>query len=287
MTPTPHIHDLLALMARLRDPQHGCAWDIKQTFASLAHCTIEEAYEVVDAIARGDLCDLQDELGDLLLQVIFHAQMAKEQGAFDFGDIVEGLMTKLIRRHPHIFEQNVDSDKPQTSQEVKLVWDQIKVQEKRDKQLKRDQLAMEIGEQVRTQQLTDEPYFLDKVPSHLPPIQRANKLTKRAAEVGFDWPDSKDVVAKIREELIECEQAIATNDDLALEDEIGDLLFAVINLARHVQVDPEIALGRTNHKFISRFGFIEQSLKKQNTTLDDASLVAMEALWQKAKKQEK
>lgn len=286
MKPTPHIQDLLALMARLRDPEHGCAWDIKQTFASIAHCTVEEAYEVLDAIARGDMDDLQEELGDVLLQVVFHAHMASEQGMFNFGDVVEGLMTKLIRRHPHVFEKPTELGKPQTPQDVKGLWDKIKAQEKREKQEKQEKRENQTTDQsINAIDAIDELGFLDRVPAYLPPMQRAQKLTKRAAEVGFDWPDASDVIAKIHEELMECEQAHRDNDKDALQDEIGDLLFAVINFARHAKIDPELALSRTNHKFVSRFGFIEQNLKKQDKTLQDASLVEMESLWQQAKKQ--
>ena len=262
---------LLDIMAALRDPDTGCAWDIQQTFETIVPYTIEEAYEVADAVERGDLSDLRDELGDLLLQVVFHAQMAKEKGAFDFSGVVEAITSKLIRRHPHVFGDRKDLDAGAT----KRAWDEIKAGEK----AARAALRGEEGARA--------PGLLDEVPVSIPSLTRAAKLTGRAAKVGFDWPETTQVVAKIREELIEVEEAVAAGGKAEIEDEIGDLLFSVVNLARHCSVDPESALRRTNNKFLRRFRAIEKALADAGRDINECGLEDMEELWVAAKLAEK
>ena len=258
-------------MVALRDPETGCAWDVAQTFETIVPYTIEEAYEVADAIERKDLPDLQDELGDLLLQVVFHAQMAAEEGAFDFGGVVEAITSKLIRRHPHVF-----GDAPSRDPAViKRAWDEIKAGEKAARRESR-------GEAV-----DQAPGLLDDVPAAIPALSRAEKLTRRAARVGFDWPETKQVVAKIREELAEVEEAIDAGRKADIADEIGDLLFSVANLARHCDVDAEAALRGTNSKFVRRFRAIERALSESGREIDGCSLDEMETLWVEAKRAEK
>ena len=267
MKPSRDISALLDLMAALRHPETGCPWDIRQSFGSIAPYTIEEAYEIADAIERGDLGDLRDELGDLLLQVVFHARMAEEQGAFDFGDVVVAITEKLIRRHPHVFGEARDL----SPEEVKALWDEIKRAEK----------AARIGG-------GDEPSgALSGVPLALPALTRADKLTRKAAKVGFDWSDAGGVTAKIEEALAEARAALAAGSRDAIEDEIGDLLFAAANLARHAGIDPEAALRRTNAKFERRFGSIERALAADGRSPAQSSLEEMERFWQAAKKAER
>ena len=269
MTPSRKIDRLLEIMAALRTPGTGCPWDLEQNFSTIAPYTVEEAYEVADAIERGDLEDLKDELGDLLLQVVFHARMAEEAGDFEFGDVVEAITAKLIRRHPHVFGDAAASDGPA----VKARWDAIKAEEKQARARRRESDAPGSGS------------LLDDVPVALPALSRALKLQKRAATVGFDWDSVPAVLDKIREEIAECEAEIARDipDDERLGGEIGDLLFAVANLARHCGVDPEAALGGTNAKFRRRFGFIESELRRAGRTPQEAGLDGMEALWREAK----
>ncbi len=274
MTPSSDISRLLEIMAALRTPGTGCPWDLEQTFASITPYTIEEAYEVADAIDRGDLVDLRDELGDLLLQVVFHAQMAREQGAFEFGDVVEAITTKLIRRHPHVFGEARNL----SPAEVKHLWDDIKGAEKDERRERRQALG------APTEPLEG---FLGGIPSALPALTRAQKLTVKAAKVGFDWPETAQVVEKIHEELEEVAEAALSEDRNRLEDEIGDVLFAVANLARHHGIDPETALRRTNAKFERRFGSVERALAAEGKTLDEADLDTMEALWVAAKNAER
>jgi len=271
MKPSSDITRLLEIMAALRTPETGCPWDLEQDFASIAPYTLEEAYEVVDAIERGDLADLRDELGDLLLQVVFHARMAEEQGAFAFPDVVEAITRKLIRRHPHVFGEtgNLAPDK------VRALWDEIKREEKAERRLAREEMGLPSE--------THEAGFLGGVPTALPALTRAQKLTAKAAKVGFDWPDPDQVIEKIHEELEEVKEASSTGNRDRIEDEIGDLLFSVTNLARHFGIDPERALRRTNAKFERRFGAVEQALEKQGRQLNDASLEEMEELWVDAK----
>lgn len=268
MLPSRDIARLIDIMATLRTPGSGCPWDLAQDFRSILPYTIEEAFEVADAIERDDRHDLREELGDLLLQVVFHARMAEEEGAFDFGGVVEAITTKLIRRHPHVFGDT----RHLTPAGVKALWDAIKMQEKAER-------ASRDGGQAAA--------YLADIPASFPPVLRAHKLQAKAARVGFDWTDTGEVVAKVREELAEVEAAIAAGDAAAQEDEIGDLLFAVVNLARKSGIDPEAALRGTNAKFVRRFGAIEAGLQTQNRTLDEATLQEMDALWTAAKATER
>src|SRR3954463_10314485 len=270
MTPSRDIHALLELMARLRTPGSGCPWDLEQTFATIAPYTIEEAYEVVDAIARGDLHDLCDELGDLLLQVVFHARMAEEQGVFAFGDVVEAIMRKMIRRHPHVF---ADKDGHITPSDVKGTWDRIKAEEKAERAGRRGTVPTATS-------------LLSDVKAGQPALARALGLQRKASSVGFDWNDPRAVLAKIREEADEIEAALDRGDKAEMAAETGDLLFAVVNLARHVDADPDLALRATNAKFERRFGYIERALAAQGRTLEEASLEEMDALWNEAKGEE-
>ncbi len=253
---------LTHIMSRLRDPNGGCPWDLEQNFATIAPYTIEEAYEVADAITRENMPELKEELGDLLLQVVFHAQMAKEQGAFAFEDVVQAVCDKMIRRHPHVFgDASIKTADAQVAN-----WEVIK--------------AAERSEKKKTGILAD-------VPTALPALMRAQKLQARAARVGFDWPDTTGVIAKIREELNEVEEAITAGDAAHTEEELGDLLFAVTNLARFVKADAETALRGTNQKFIRRFESIEAALAARGKTVSDSTLEEMEALWNAAKQAEK
>jgi ATP diphosphatase len=268
MTPFRDISRLLDIMAQLRMPGSGCPWDLEQDFATIAPYTIEEAYEVVDAIARGDLDDLRDELGDLLLQVVFHARMAEEQNAFAFGDVVDSICRKMIRRHPHVF---ADKDGRLTPSDVKGAWDRIKAGEKAERAARRP-----LEEPV-------EKSLLSGVKAGQPALTRAMELQRKAASVGFDWNDPRAVLHKIREEADEIEAALDRGDAGELADETGDLMFALVNLARHTGVDPELALRGTNAKFERRFGYIERALASQGRALESASLVEMDALWNEAK----
>ncbi|MBA1194761.1 nucleoside triphosphate pyrophosphohydrolase [Pseudomonas entomophila] len=267
------LDDLLALMARLRHPQHGCPWDLKQDYASIVKHTLEEAYEVADTIERGDFAHLQGELGDLLFQVVYYSQLAREEGRFAFADVVDGITRKLIRRHPHVFptgDLHAPLDSPRLSEDqVKARWEAIKAEERAEKGVP-EQLSL-----------------LDDVPAALPALSRATKLQKRAAQVGFDWPDALPVLDKVREELDEVLQAMAEGDADAIEDELGDLLFATANLARHLKQDPENALRRANRKFERRFRFIEQALRDSARPFEDCTLDELDALWGEAKRQEK
>ncbi|KQQ56846.1 nucleoside triphosphate hydrolase [Pseudomonas sp. Leaf127] len=268
------LQDLLNLMARLRDPQYGCPWDVKQTYASIVPHTLEEAYEVADTIERSDFAHLQGELGDLLFQVVFYAQLAKEEGRFEFDAVVDGITRKLLRRHPHVFptgELYAPLETPRLSEsEVIRRWDEIKAQERAEQADAPEQLSL-----------------LDDVPVALPALSRAGKLQKRAAQVGFDWPAALPVVDKVREELDEVLEAMAEGDAGHMADEIGDLLFSVVNLARHLKVDPETALRSANGKFDRRFRFIEAVVRDQGRALEACSLEELDALWGEAKRQEK
>jgi nucleoside triphosphate diphosphatase len=264
--PARDIGRLLAVMAALRTPKTGCPWDLEQNFATIAPYTLEEAYEVADAIARGDLTDLKEELGDLLLQVVFHARMAEELGAFDFGDVVEVLTAKLIRRHPHVF----GDEGSQTPRAVEGLWERIKAQEKQTKAARGG--AEKVG-------------ALAGVPVTLPALTRALKLQDKASKVGFDWNDPRAVLHKIREEADEIEAAL-DGDATEAAGEVGDLLFAAVNLARHLRADPEAVLRGTNRKFERRFAAIEQALAARGKAPQDATLAEMDALWDEAKAQE-
>jgi ATP diphosphatase len=271
MEPSRDISRLIEIMAALRDPETGCPWDKEQSFATIAPYTIEEAYEVADAIARDDLADLRDELGDLLLQVVYHARMAEEAGAFAFPDVVEAITRKLIRRHPHVF----GDAEARAAGAAKGMWERIKAEEKRE----RAAVRSSDHEGSRLQGL------LDSVPAGLPAMMRAVRLQEKASTVGFDWNDPRAVLAKLGEEIGEIEEELAapTRDPERLEDEVGDLLFAVANLARHLKVDPDQALRRTNAKFMRRFASIEKALAKEGRGPAEATLDEMVVLWRAAK----
>jgi len=256
------IADLLAIMRKLRDRNGGCPWDLEQDFSTIAPYTIEEAYEVASAIEAGDFSALKDELGDLLFQVVFHAQMASERKLFAFPDVVRAICDKMIRRHPHVFAQGG----AKTPEAVMQAWDEIKRREREAKPAKES--------------------LLDDVPRALPALMRAVKLQNRAAQVGFDWPSAVNVTDKIAEESKELAEAVASGKTAKVAEEFGDLLFAMANLARHFKLDPEEALRAANAKFVRRFKAIESGLEAQGRTLEDASLEEMEALWQQAKKAE-
>jgi ATP diphosphatase len=271
MTPSRDISRLIEIMAALRTPGSGCPWDLEQNFATIAPYTIEEAHEVADAIARGDLTDLCEELGDLLLQVVFHARMAEEQGAFAFGDVVEAITRKMIRRHPHVF---ADQDGKLTPAGVKGAWERIKAEEKAERAARRP-----------TDQ-AEHTSLLSQVKAGQPSLARALALQQKAATVGFDWNDPRAVLKKIREEADEIEAALGSEDANELATETGDLLFAVVNLARHVGADPDMALRVTNAKFARRFAFIERALSAKGRSLETATLEEMDGLWNAAKQQE-
>ncbi|MCF3629079.1 nucleoside triphosphate pyrophosphohydrolase [Thalassospiraceae bacterium LMO-SO8] len=255
-------------MAKLRDPDGGCPWDVEQTFQTIAPYTIEEAYEVADAIQRGDMAGLRDELGDLLLQVFFHARMAEEAGHFDYDDVARAIADKMVRRHPHVFG-NADIA---TAEAQTVHWEDLKARERAEK-----------GETP-----AEDASALDGVAIPLPALTRAEKLQKRAARIGFDWPEAAPVIAKIEEELAELRAEMDGGTSRArLEEEMGDLLFAVTNLARHLKIDPETALRRGNHKFEDRFRRMEKRLRGQGRDPADASLDEMEAAWQAEKRHDK
>lgn len=260
---------LLDVMAALRDPQSGCPWDIKQDFASLIPYTLEEAYEVADAIEQGDLRELKYELGDLLFQVVFYAQIAREQSLFEFADVVDAISEKLVRRHPHVFAGHACDNEA----ELHEAWEQHKARE-------RDAQAMK-------QSGTEQASVLAGVASALPALKRAQKLQKRAARSGFDWPEAGPVLDKLQEEVNEVREAVQQQNRAAMFEEIGDLLFSVVNLARHLGVDAEEALRAGNRKFTSRFSHIEQALQQAGQSLEQQDLQTLEALWQAAKQQEK
>ena len=272
MKPSRDITRLIEIMAALRTPGSGCPWDLEQNFGTIAPYTIEEAYEVADAISRGDLDDLKDELGDLLLQVVFHARMAEEQGSFAFGDVVQAITEKLIRRHPHVF-----GDKGGLSTgEVNKQWDQIKAEEKAARAKAGKGPALVDSSTGRSGALSG-------VSPGLPALGRALKLQQKASKVGFDWNDAKAVIDKIREETDEIEAELGDGDSEAVKEEIGDLLFVVVNLARKLDVDAETALKKTNRKFRQRFKFIEKELQSGGRTLEESNLEEMDALWNQAK----
>ena len=272
------IERLLKVMSMLRDPEFGCPWDLEQSIESLIPFTIEEVYEVVDAIERGDMVDLEDELGDLLFQVVFYAQLAGEAGHFRFAEVAEAISNKLIRRHPHVFPngklESFANKSELSPEQVVVNWDAIKEQERAEKRAKR-------GDSGSVEQ--DMLSALDDVPRALPSLERSRKLQKRAASVGFDWNDVKPVIAKLKEEVAEYEEAMASADAEAVQHELGDILFAAVNLARHTGVEPEIALREANQRFENRFKWIEQELSSRGTTVKEASLETMDELWEQAK----
>ncbi len=263
MTDLSHTEKLLAIMAKLRDPDGGCPWDLEQDYSTIAPYTIEEAYEVAEAIASGDRTSLKEELGDLLLQVVFHSQMAKEEGSFTFEEVAASVGDKMVRRHPHVFG---DAD-IKTAEAQTVSWENIKAEERKHKVLDASVLA--------------------DVPAALPALMRAQKLQARAARVGFDWPSTEGVRDKIREELLEVEEAIISGDQKHIAEEMGDLLFAVVNLARFMNVDAETALRDANQKFGRRFRAVESGIESQGRTMKEATLDEMEALWVEAKKKER
>ncbi len=255
------IEELLAIMEQLRDPKNGCPWDVQQSFATIAPFTIEEAYEVADAIEQGDYQKLRDELGDLLLQVVFHAQMAREAGQFDFEDAVRAICDKMRRRHPHVFGQ----ERVASAEEQTRAWESHKA---------RERLAARTNASL-----------LDDVPLGLPSLTRAFKLGNRAASAGFDWQDWRGAREKISEELGELDRATLQRESPdRVSAEIGDLLFAIVNLTRHLQIDPEAALRSSNHRFSRRFRYIEARLRDSGRSFQDMDLAALDSLWQEAKK---
>lgn len=254
-----HIEKLLAIMAALRNPETGCPWDIEQDFASIAPYTVEEAYEVTDAIERKDMHDLKDELGDLLFQVVFHAQMAKEQGAFDFDDVVAAINSKLLRRHPHVF----DGERIDNKQQLAQRWEQHKQNERIKKNNNR---------------------ILDDVPNRLPALRWSQKLQQRAASAGFDWPSIKPVFDKLDEEVQELKHEIKCSDNQQrIMDEYGDVLFVCVNLAMHLNLNAEQSLRYANNKFINRFTLMERLVEQGGASYDSLSLQKMEEYWQRAK----
>ncbi|HVN00555.1 MAG TPA: nucleoside triphosphate pyrophosphohydrolase [Caulobacteraceae bacterium] len=271
MAPAPLAADhpifrLVEIMARLRAPEGGCPWDLEQTFATIAPYTVEEAYEVADAIERGDLADLRDELGDLLLQVVFHARMAEEQGAFDFAAVAESINDKMVRRHPHVFGEVRHRDVAEQTE----AWERIKEGER----------AAKAASGARGS-------LLDEVPVGLPALTRAVKLSKRAARVGFVWPSAREVLEKLHEEVAELEAEVAAGDVEKARDELGDVLFVCANLARELDIDPEAALRGTNAKFVRRFKYIEAKLAALGSSPEASNLAEMDALWDAAKAAER
>lgn len=266
------LDDLLYLMARLRDPQHGCPWDLQQSFSSIVPHTLEEAYEVADAIEQGDYLQLQGELGDLLFQVVYYAQLGQEEQRFAWADVVDGITRKLLRRHPHVFPDGNLRTPPGTltlaPERIKQRWEEIKAEERAEKAGQPEQLSL-----------------LDDVPQALPALSRAQKLQKRASGAGFDWPEAGPVVDKIAEELDEVREALQQGDAAAVAEEMGDLLFCVVNLARHLGVDAEYALREGNNKFERRFRYIEQQLRAAGSNVESSNLALLDALWDEAKTQ--
>ena len=253
-----NLYRLLNIMELLRDPERGCPWDVKQTFTSIAPYTIEEAYEVVDAIDSQDFSQLKDELGDLLLQIIYYAQMAREQNLFNFGDVAKNISDKLVRRHPHIFDEQIGSNIASR--------EEIKQTERRDKSN------------------NESKSLLDDIPKALPQLLRAKKIQKRAAMVGFDWQNAEEVLQKVEEELVELKEVVKTQEQQAkLEEELGDLLFSIVNLSRHLKINAEDALCKGNNKFIQRFQYLENQLAIQGKELKDCTLEEMEVAWNEAK----
>ncbi len=270
MEPSKDISRLIEIMAALRNPETGCPWDVEQDFESIKPYTLEEAYEVADAIERRDMDDLCDELGDLLLQVVFHARMAEEAGEFSFGDVVEAITRKMIRRHPHVFARS-DAETPDA---VKKQWDEIKQAEKRERAERRARRGMTEDFKAG---------FLGSVQRSFPALTEALKLQERAAKVGFDWSAPEPILDKIEEEVDELRVALRDGDKSKVSDELGDLIFAVVNIGRHVKADPEQALRGTNTKFRRRFNHIETVLDAEGESLEAANLERMEEIWQAAK----
>ncbi|MDX2258530.1 MAG: nucleoside triphosphate pyrophosphohydrolase [Hyphomicrobiaceae bacterium] len=291
----PDIADLITVMAALRTPGTGCPWDLEQTFFTIAPYTIEEAYEVADAITRGDLVDLKEELGDLLLQVVYHARIAEEQRAFTFSDVVGAITAKMIRRHPHVF----GSAEERAAGAAPGFWARIKAEEKADKAAARAAAGGAVTGAGAVTGGGADGSLLSDVPVAMPALSRAVKLQDKAAKVGFDWPSLAPVFDKMREELAEFEEVMRPHDPRGvggdpppterdrIEDEFGDLLFVMANVARHLRLDPEAALRRANAKFTRRFEHIEARLAEQGRSPADSTLAEMDALWDEAKTAEK
>ena len=276
LTPSRDIKRLLEIMKALRTPQTGCPWDLEQDFKSIAPYTIEEACEVADAIERDDMEDLRLELGDLLLQSVYHAQMASEEGLFDFGDVVEGITQKMIRRHPHVFgTADVSAEEFSARSMAEGTWERIKAEEKTEAA----ELRASKGLPAKDKNIS----LLDDVPNALPALACAVKLQKKASKVGFDWNDPHAVIAKIREELDEFEVELKDENVDKQSEELGDIFFALANLARHQKIDPDSALRSTNQKFRNRFAYIEANIERKNETMESASLETMDTLWNEAK----
>ncbi|MFK8067560.1 MAG: nucleoside triphosphate pyrophosphohydrolase [Gammaproteobacteria bacterium] len=268
------IESLLKIMEKLRDPESGCPWDVRQTYKTIVPHTLEEVYEVIDAIENGEVADLREELGDLLFQIVFYAQIGKERNDFDFDDVVNSISDKLIRRHPHVFDRN-NTNQSLNENELSTSWDAIKKDERQQKLDNGNDQSQDMQSQM------------DNIPLVLPALTRGAKIQNRAAKVGFDWQTVEPVWEKLKEEVAEIHEAI--NENLGqdkIEDEVGDLLCVCVNLARHLKVDPEQALRRSNSKFERRFRYIESCLMLKNKTAEEASLEEMDALWEEAKKHE-
>lgn len=263
---------LIEIMTALRTPGSGCPWDLEQTFKTIAPYTIEEAYEVADAIARDDMLDLKEELGDLLLQVVYHARLAEEQGAFTFADVAEAIGTKMIRRHPHVF----GSAEARAAGAAKDFWERAKARERQERSTRGDPERPDAA-----------PSLLDRVPLPLPALTRAAKLQHEAAKAGFNWPSLGPVFAKMKEELAELEDSIAGGERTDIEEEYGDLLFVLANMARHLEIDPEASLRRANQKFVRRFRRIEEMLHARGKSPAQSDLAEMDALWNQAKAEER
>ena len=265
------IEDLLEIMAMLRDAEHGCPWDRKQTFKTIAPHTLEEVYEVVDTIEQEDYSHLANELGDLLFQVVFYAQLGREQGLFEFSDIVNQIGSKLLNRHPHVFPdatmESFGAEKVMTADQVEGKWEEIK---RRERQAKSGGSAS----------------VLDDVPLAFPALTRARKIQKRAATVGFDWPDGEGVVAKLQEEMIELKEAVASGDEEHIQEELGDVYFSLVNLSRHLKKDPETSLRRANEKFENRFRRVEKKINAKGLDMRSMSLQELEQIWQEVKQEE-
>ena len=287
-SPPYSLADLVAVMAELRTPVTGCPWDLEQNFATIAPYTIEEAYEVADAIARGNLADLKDELGDLLLQAVYHARLAEEQGVFAIGDVIESVTAKMIRRHPHVF----GDEAARSAGVAKDFWEKIKAEEKIAKAAERARLNAALPKPGATAL----PSALDDVPSGMPALTRAIKLQNKAARVGFDWPSIGPVFDKLREEIAELEAEVADRGQThgsapkltaRITEEFGDLMFVMANLARHLEIDPEAALRAANQKFTRRFQGVEALLRDRGKTPEKSDLAEMDALWDAVKRSEK
>lgn len=279
MKPSENISRLIEIMAALRTPNSGCPWDLEQDFASIAPYTIEEAYEVADAIERGDMEDLRLELGDLLLQSVYHARLAEEAGHFKFDDVVHGITEKMIRRHPHVFgDASGSAEEYSAVGMAKGTWERIKTEEKAEIAAKRAAMGLPAK--------SGQESLLDDVPSTLPGLAQAVKLQNKASKVGFDWNDPRAVIDKVREEVAEVEEVLddTTPDHEHLEEEIGDVLFTLANLARHLDIDPDKALRKTNSKFRKRFRYIEDNVKNVGHSMESADLDTMEQLWIDSKK---